>query len=102
MAAEKLLVQRDDDRELVKPFLKNWTDWDSHCHYLPNDWEASVHSWLKHGMPMEILTDATDSAFGRPTVESRYVFRYMAGIIRNKMADLDAATVAELGASDGA
>lgn len=69
-----------------------WKKWDEDARHLPHDWSESVDLWVAQGIGMDRILDAHRIALSRTTVESEYVFAYMAGIIRNWVADIDART----------
>lgn len=78
--------------EQLEPFWHNWLAWDPSAEYLPVDWRHSVAAWMADGIAVDDLTDYADLAWMKMTGRPREAFRYLAGIVRNKIADLDKAT----------
>ena len=100
-AVGKLQMREVAAAEARQPFLDDWMSWDKSCSSLPGDWHQSIDYWLRDGITMPQILKAHDIAVSARTISSSAVFRYMAGIIRNWLRELDDATRAELD-SDGA
>lgn len=100
-AAEKLAIHADRHVDTLKWFKSQWGGWDYERNFLPGDWRPSIEQWLDQGLTKAQLGDAHSIALSARHVRSDMVFRYMAGIIKNKLAELDAATMAELRGEDG-
>lgn len=56
-------------------------------HYLDRDWESSVNRWWRDGVPLEFVLDAVFIAWGKPYLQKDNAMAYVAGIVKNKMAD---------------
>lgn len=95
-AAAKIAQSEVEAAARRRPFLDEWQGWDKSCSFLPGDWENSVDYWLRDGITMAQIIKAHDIACSARSVGSADVFRYMAGVVRNWLRDLDAATRAEL------
>lgn len=67
-------------------FLMAWQQWDSGNQYLPPDFRQSIDTWLDSGLQPADLLDALDIALGNRMVRHQDVFRYMVGVIKNKLA----------------
>lgn len=96
LAAAKLETQANRWRNEVTAFAQNWARWDENADHLPADWSQSVNSWLDQGLTSKQLIEATSIAVSKRHVQSDDVFRYVAGIARNKLIELDEATKAIL------
>lgn len=96
-AAAQKAAEEGARRELIGQFRDAWADWDKSCDYLPDDWERSIGWWLDDGLTIDQIIEAYYIALGKKGVASRYIFRYMAGICRNMIADLDKRTRDHLG-----
>lgn len=90
-AIEMHMIERRAQKKYVHEFWQHWDDvgW---AENLPNDWEGSVSRWHKEGVPFEILKDAATIAWCANGVPDYARFRYMAGVLRNKLAEIDAKT----------
>ena len=100
-AARARAIQRTADARIelqrtTAPFLKEWLSWDKTGMHLPNDWEASVGQWVAAGISVDRLIDALNIALPKRYISHSEVFRYVAGIVRNWIAELDALTAEEL------
>lgn len=95
-AAENLASYRNRWAAAHAYFLGEWTSWDKLEDYLPLDWKTSIDGWLDQGLAMEQIDEAVEIALSKRSVRSQDVFRYMSGILKNKLIELDEATRAEL------
>ena len=99
-ASAAMLVDRDAQTRRCASFLTAWRAWDDMTSYLPDDWAESVDGWLAGGIPELILLDSLDIALSKRSVAHRDVFRYLAGIIKNKLAALHEAAQLALASED--
>lgn len=98
-AAEKLAAHRNRYVAVHTEFLKSWMSWDKDGGYLPDDWKSSIDGWLDQGLTFSQIDAAHDIAIGKRSVRSQDVFRYMSGVLKNWLIELDEATRAELAKS---
>jgi hypothetical protein len=96
-AVERFTEDRDTLNAQLAEFSRNWAVWDGNLHWLPGDWERSVTYWLRDGLTVSQIDDAMGIALNNNSLGSRDVFRYMAGVVRAWLRDIDASTKAELG-----
>lgn len=101
IALRKRAERIASEKKLAGAFLESWRGWDKDLSQLPHDWEQSILGWLAEGITLEELDDCLCIALGASHIPHRSVFRYMAGVVRNKVAELDQATRAELEAMNG-
>lgn len=101
VAAAQLLSAVEDEREVCRKFYEDWTYY-LESYMLPDDWRRSVTGWVSSGLPYEVILDAIRIAYRKNSVTWRDKFRYMSGVIRNRMTELDKATSEALEASGGA
>lgn len=97
--------ERDEVRaERHLTFSLAWESWDAARTYIPVDWEQSIDHWGRDGIAVDRVIEALDIALGKRNVPSRDVFRYMAGIVRSWIRELDETTRLEMenGEADGA
>lgn len=90
-AIAKHLDEREIEKRYVHDFIKLWLnrgDMDD----LPSDWESSVTRWCTQGIPMELLKDSMSIAWAAGGVWHFDRFRYMAGVLKNKLAKVDELT----------
>lgn len=95
-AVEKRAAAEDERTTRVAPFLDLWKVWDKEARHLPANWSESLNYWLDDGMRMQDIFRALDIAVTSTHIKSDQVFRYMAGIVRNWIADIDRLTREEL------
>jgi hypothetical protein len=79
------------------PFLEAWQGWDEDATHLPADWHITVDRWLDSGITVDQLIEALDITLPKRYVRHYDVFRYVAGIVRNWLRELDELTAQELG-----
>lgn len=94
IAKRRASENRERNREIHDKFLTTWTQWDRTGALLPSDWRSTLDRWIRDGMEWVDILDAYEAALGASHVSQRIVYRYMAGVIKRKIADLDNATVA--------
>lgn len=87
-------VQMADRRKrtaYVRRFVKAWQVWhygpkDDRKHLpRPSDWEATIWQFYALGLPVVELEDAVTIAAGNQMVDVDRVFRYMCGVLWNKV-----------------
>lgn len=98
-AADQMLARDGQRARQHEEFHVHWSRWSVPDWALPQDWRASVDSFLAAGLPMEALKSILDVAMERRTVTTENVFRYMAGIAWRKIAELQDAARASLDAA---
>lgn len=76
--AEDDLAERSRYRS---QFIEAWEYYDSKLVFLPSSWTSSLNHWHALGVPVGLVTEAVDIAFGQERVPNRDLFRYMAGVI---------------------
>lgn len=96
IAAAKLAAHASRHADEHRRFLSDWKSWDKDASCLPSDWRSSIDGWLDAGLSYHQIDDALGIALGKRSVRSSEVFRYIAGILKNWLIDLDVATAAEL------
>lgn len=88
-AAEESRAERQRNGDIHERFKMLWASFgDKDWSYLPSDFRQSVDGWLDSGLPVEDLIDSLEIAMGNRAVRFADVFRYMAGINKNKLAKL--------------
>jgi hypothetical protein len=85
-AAEELRQHTDRHGPVHDFFLTEWRRWDSEAQWLPSDYKKSIDGWIDSGLQPGDLADALDVATANRMVHHRDVFRYMVGVIKNKLA----------------
>lgn len=96
VAAAKLRAHDERHREFLNDFYRDWTRWNKDACWLPDGWESSIRRWLDAGLTEDQVDAAYSLALSKSHVGVSHVFRYMAGILKNKLIELDEATAAEL------
>lgn len=94
-AAEKRGAANHARKAMQDVFLNDWMTWDASTTWLPVSWRTSINQWLDAGLSIEEVIEASDIAVDNKRVTSDQVFRYMAGICKNKIEDLNKLTMAE-------
>lgn len=87
----------------VKRFSKAWNAW--HCgsreypqHLpLPPDWKVTIWQFYGLGLPIIQLEDAVEIAASNQMVQADRAFRYMCGVVWNKVAEMQAGAQARVG-----
>lgn len=87
-AVLQALHAMDERDAFVRKFIDAWEVYTSNFDYLPEDWEEPLFRWHKEGVPHAFVTDAVFIAWGKPYVPPRDKFRYVIGIVRNRMAEV--------------
>lgn len=88
-AADEAAAERGKNVEVHRRFQKEWTSWgDKELEHLPSDYRQSINGWLDAGLTEDDLLDGLAVAMSNRGVRFADVFRYMAGINRNKVAKL--------------
>lgn len=85
--AEDDLAERSRYRS---QFIEAWEYYDSKLVFLPSSWTSSLNHWHALGVPVGLVTEAVDIAFGQERVPNRDLFRYMAGVIWRRLDDIRA------------
>ena len=91
VASDAMLADREAQIGRCASFLRAWRGWDEDLNYLPADWVGPVDGWLRGGIPELILLDSLNIAISNRGVRHEDVFRYLVGVVRNKLVDLHAA-----------
>lgn len=92
----------------VRRFVKAWDQW--HCGFervrlpKPADWKPTIWQFYGLGLPIAELEDAVTIACSNQMVDPERVFRYMCGVLWNKVNDMQqgARDLLEVEATDGA
>ncbi len=84
-----LTADRKKRNAYVRRFQKAWDVWhwgsSQKAIPLPGDWEATIWSYYSNGLPIAELEDAVTIAAGNQMVRPDSVFRYMCGVVKNKI-----------------
>ena len=75
-------------------FYLEWTSWDKNARYLPGTAEPTFRNWLSSGLTIDDILDAHNIALGASHVSVFKVWRYMCGVLRNRLARIEDATAA--------
>lgn len=91
----------------VRRFEKAWNDWtirdrsgERHRLPKPSDWEATIWQFYGLGLPIVELEDAVKIACGNQMVAEDRTFRYMCGVLWNKVNEMHKGAKAILEAGD--
>lgn len=88
-AIEQAALEHRDERgryaKVHEDFTKEWQRWDSDLRWLPADYRSSIDGWLESGLLPSALHEAMEIAVGNRGVRHEDVFRYMVGVIKNKL-----------------
>lgn len=96
-AARKVAAARLEDQALQNAehhsaFYSAWTAWDVDAEFLPNDYASRIDGWMESGLSIERINEAVEVAMSNRRIPYRRVFRYLCGIIKNWLWDLDQET----------
>lgn len=90
-AAQGAFLRRVQGREeYLRRFVTVWEGWDESKALLDASWTGTVSRWHDDGLPIEALLQAVDIAMGA-RVPGYRVYRYLCGVVRNMMAELNRA-----------
>ena len=99
-ARERALAAMEKDRQDAakwhRKFLREWKSWDKDASFLPLDWRDSITRWVRLGLTVDQIIEAHDIACTKRSVRSRSVFAYMAGVLNNRLREIEARTALEL------
>lgn len=91
----------------VRRFEKAWNNWtfrdragDRHHLPKPSDWEPTIWQFYGLGLPILELEDAVKIACGNQMVAEDRTFRYMCGVLWNKVNDMHEGAKSILEAGD--
>jgi hypothetical protein len=82
------LADRKKRNAYVRRFLKTWDAWTwgkDRPFHKPSDWEASIWQFYGLGLPVVELEDAAKIALGNQMLDPDRAFRYMCGVVWNKV-----------------
>lgn len=93
----------------VRRFVKAWNVWrygpadDRKTLPRPSDWEATIWQFYGTGLPIQEVEDAVTIAAGNRMVDVDRVFRYMCGVLWNKVTAMQdgARAIAEVERPNG-
>ena len=92
VAARRIQARREEMEAAQERFLTVWRRWDPEGDQLPSDWRESIERWLRRGLTEQQLADALSVALGARFISDVRVFRYMAGVIKRTLEELDEET----------
>lgn len=75
---------RDAD-DYAREIVKHWGNWDDKLALLPSDFETMCGYWRSLGMPVDIVANAIDIAWSNERVAPRHIWRYVIGIMKNRI-----------------
>lgn len=84
---EATLAQSQRDA-YVRTFLNAWEQFDPSLNKLPTDFDGMLNYWHRLGLPPEMVTEAVYIAWSKTHIPQRAVFRYVIGILRNQIEDI--------------
>lgn len=103
------MAERRKRDAYVRRFEKAWNRWhwgpkdDRRSIPKPADWKPTIWQFYGLGLPIAEVEDAVEIAASNHMVDVDRTFRYMCGVLWNKVKDMQdaAAAIIEAGASDG-
>jgi hypothetical protein len=89
-AASQRMASRTADRvAYCQRFSDAWQIWDEKSALLDSGWVSAVTNWHADGLPIETLVESIDIAMGS-RVPGYRVWRYFYGVVKRRLAELDA------------
>lgn len=88
VATAQLAAEGAEREQYTRDFIEAWRVWNEGLELLPHDWQASVARWCDKGLPIAVLVESVDIAMGARVPAAR-VFRYLCGVVGNRMARLE-------------
>lgn len=101
------LTDRRKRDAYVRRFTKAWNNWyvgfEKARLPLPSDWQPTIWQFYGLGLPIVEVEDAVTIACSNRMVDPERVFRYMCGVLWNKVNDMQqgARDLLEVEATDG-
>lgn len=87
---------RNDNHANFDKFFSVWVKYDTRLENLPANAPEMVYRWLAEGLEIDDIIDATHIAWSRTNIVDWAKFRYLVGICRRKIEQIDALTTEEL------
>lgn len=98
-ARQKAVALFGERQQYAEQFLTAWLEIDKQGHHLDDGWRTSVAGWQENGLPIELLLEALDIAYRNRSIPMQSLFRYMAGVVRNRLTEIHATARAEFAAA---
>lgn len=98
-AAETQLLAKGERDAYRQRFLKEWQCWDEKLEWLDSEWVASLGQFQRSGLPVELLVESIDIAWGNRRIPVRSTFRYLCGIAWNQITEMQKVAKANLSSS---
>lgn len=73
-------------------FYLEWTSWDANARYLPDNADSTFRNWINSGLTLDDILHAHNVALSARHISVFKVWRYMCGVLRNRLARIEAAT----------
>lgn len=70
-------------------FYLEWTSWDANARYLPSTAESTFRNWLGAGLTLDDILRAHNVALSARHISIFKVWRYMCGVLRNRLARIE-------------
>lgn len=77
-------------------FYLEWTSWDKTARYLPDNAEATFRNWISAGLTLDDIINAQNTALSARHISIFKVWRYMCGVLRNRLIEIEDRTAAIL------
>ena len=90
LAVEQFDIDAGRLHDAKGEFIDIWSRWDAPLRYLPGDWDSTFEGWIIGGLSMVTLEDCFYIAIGARGVSANSRFRYLCGVAKNRIADIDA------------
>lgn len=103
---DERMADRKKRDAYVRRFEKAWDRWlygspeDRKRLPKPSDWKATLWQFYASGLPIGELEDAVEIAASNQMVHVDNAFRYMCGVVRNKVAEIQEGARAALDAAN--
>jgi len=95
------MIDRKKRDAYVRRFSKEWNQWrwgtdQGKSLPRPADWKPTIWQWYASGLPIAELEDAVTIAASNGMVQPDAVFRYVCGVVRNKIERMHDGAIAHL------
>jgi hypothetical protein len=88
-AADELTNRRAAIEDQFTVFYLAWTKWDKNAAYLPTNADTTFSNWLNRGLTLDDVLEAHTIALGARHVSVYRVWRYMCGVLRRRVSEID-------------
>jgi hypothetical protein len=91
LATERLAGKVGERQAYIERFLAAWDQWEVSRAVLDDDFRSFIGRWHDAGLPIAALLECLDIAMGNRRIPNYRLFRYLGGIVRNRLEEVQSA-----------